>query len=138
MICTQVYSKSYSMVTWVGMFGVPHSCQLTHNRLKCSVTHLPLTFFFFNYHHVKLAYKLVENRVLAFFLLPLQQMYNKKLADAPFLKEKTMKYWSKCQIKGQCLHEFCHQNVEFFFTLVVFVKHWSAMLMLIKDCGTQR
>lgn len=95
-------------------------------------------FFFFNYHHVKLAYKLVENRVLAFFLLPLQQMYNKKLADAPFLKEKTMKYWSKCQIKGQCLHEFCHQNVEFFFTLVVFVKHWSAMLMLIKDCGTQR
>lgn len=68
-------------------------------------------------------------------------MYIKKWANALLSNEKmTTKYWSKRQIKGQCLNQFSHQNVDFFFflILVVYVKHWSAMLMLSKDCGTQR
>lgn len=51
--------------------------------------------------------------------------------------EKMTKVWSKCQIKGQCLYVFNH-HVYFFKISVVSVKHWSAMLMLSKDCGTQR
>lgn len=58
-------------------------------------------------------------------------MYIKKWANAPMIDEKmTKKYCSKCEIKDHRLY--------FFFLSVVFVKHWSAMLMLSKDCGTQR
>lgn len=62
-------------------------------------------------------------------------MYIKKWANAPMFNDKmTQKYWSKYQIKGQSLNKFIHR---FLFILVVSVKHWSAMLMLSKDCGTQ-